>query len=87
MKSVSGPCKIVSFEEYQRLTPNHGDEEEVIFYTREFYDHKTEDIVSATPLEKICVCQTPENPDLQMIQCDACELVPCQVRAGLPGGC
>ena len=34
MKSVSGPCKIVSFEEYQRLTPNHGDEEEVIFYTR-----------------------------------------------------
>jgi len=77
VKSVSGPCKIVSFEDYRKLTPNpeeeeEEEEEEVIFYTREFYNHKTEDIVPITPLEKICVCKAPENPDLQMIQCDDC---------------
>lgn len=75
--SVNGPCRVVSLEEYRKLTLQSGDdkkeeeEEETVFYTREFYDYEAKEIIS--PLEKLCVCQTPENPDLQMIQCDACE--------------
>ena len=71
VNSVSGPCKIVSFEAIgsspRTLRRRRSS------FTREFYDHKAEDIVSTTPLEKICVCQTPQSPNLQMIECDACE--------------
>jgi len=34
VKSVRGPCKIVSFEDYRKLTTNPDEEEEIIFYTR-----------------------------------------------------
>ncbi|CAK69940.1 unnamed protein product (macronuclear) [Paramecium tetraurelia] len=62
--------KILTFEEYSDLEF----EEETIFFSRAAIDlDSMEPRPNIKLWKKSCVCQLPQNPDLQMIQCDECD--------------
>ncbi|CAD8168626.1 unnamed protein product [Paramecium pentaurelia] len=62
--------KVLTFEEYSDLEF----EEETIFFSRAAIDLESMEPRPNIKLwKKSCVCQLPQNPDLQMIQCDECE--------------
>ncbi|KAM3135535.1 Transcriptional activator of fatty acid utilization [Paramecium bursaria] len=63
------PIFVLDFEEYQKLDY----EEETYFFTRAQIDLKT--MLPQPPIQewkKICICRLPQNPDLSIIQCEAC---------------
>lgn len=53
-RSLSGPCRVVSFQDYQRgVQPRRwGDKVEEIYYQWEFYDNRTKKVVAPSSIRE-----------------------------------
>ncbi|CAD8124975.1 unnamed protein product [Paramecium sonneborni] len=63
------PIEVMTFDQYTQLEY----EEETKFFSRAAIDLKTmEPMPAFGEWPKSCVCRMPQNPDIQMIQCETC---------------
>ncbi|CAD8155404.1 unnamed protein product [Paramecium pentaurelia] len=66
---LQSPIEVMSFDQYTQLEYV----EETKFFSRAAIDLKTmEPMPKVTEWPKSCVCRMPQNPDIQMIQCETC---------------
>ncbi|CAK79257.1 unnamed protein product (macronuclear) [Paramecium tetraurelia] len=64
------PIEVMTFDQYTQL--EYG--EETKFFSRAAIDLKTmEPMPRVSEWQKSCVCRMPQNPDIQVIQCETCD--------------